>query len=267
MRVRNTEKVFIIMTVMALLAVGIIHSTPMMIPTPSLSSLSVSKPTPPQHDEPMDNRILPYEPALIVQLPAKKENKIEEDCPHCCEIPVIGIDGKMTDVIKVHLYNTHKTTFNKQDASLYFSDVYRLLKIYYVDGVWCSAVLAQAYTEGGAGKTGVYANTNNLFGMRASSTWDGYVYARSTQTVYKSYEVAKKFGAKDLFRAYGSINESIRDYLKLVQRDNYKSALSAKSPRGYLKVLLKNGYGTPSMLGVWSEVIEIFDLTTYDKEK
>lgn len=263
------EKILVVMITMVILMVGIDRSISQMDPTPSLSNPSVAKPALPQQGEPMSSRIISYKPTLIAPLFVKKENKVEEkeECLLCREVSVVGVDGKTTDVIKVHLYNTHKTTFNRQDASLYFADIYRLLKIHYVDGVWCSAVLAQAYTEGGAGKTGVYTNTNNLFGMMASSTWDGYVYSRSTKIVYESYEVAKKHGAKDLFRAYGSINESIRDYLKLVQRDNYKSALSAKSPRAYLKELLKNGYGTSSMLNTWVTVINMFDLTTYDKER
>jgi hypothetical protein len=249
--------------------VGIDRSISQMDPTPSLSNPSVSKPTLPQQGEPMSIWMLPRKPTLITSLFIKEENEETEEkkCTYCYEIPVVGFDGETIGTIEVHLYNTHKTTFNKQDASLYFADVYRLLKIHHIDGIWYSAVLAQAYTEGGAGKTGVYSHTNNLFGMKASSTWGGYVYSRSTQTVYKNYEIAKKYGAKDLFRAYGTINESIKDYLRLVQREPYQKVLASKSPQSYLKTLLNNGYGTTSMLDVWMSVIDIFDLTTYDRGK
>lgn len=263
------EKIFVVIVAITILMVGIDRSISQMDSTPSLSNPSIAKPILPQCGKPMSSRMIPREPTLVIPLFPKKENEVEEkeECPLCREIPIIGADGEIANTIKVHLYNAHKTTFNRQDALLYFADVYKFLRIYRVDGVWYSAALAQAYTEGGAGKTGVYVNTNNLFGMRAGANWDGYVYSRSTQTVYKSYEVAKKFGAKDLFRAYGSHQQSIRDYLKLVQRDSYKSALSTKSPRAYLKELLKNGYGTSSMLNTWVTVINMFDLTSYDKNK
>jgi cell division protein FtsL len=178
------------------------------------------------------------------------------------------MSGATPDVItdlRVQLYNQHYPNY-KEDAWIYFNDIHNYLLKYAPDGMWLSAAMAQAYTEGGAGKSGIYTRTNNCFGMMAGPNWDGYVYARSHGLVFKDYATAKRYGASGLFRAYRNIEESVKDYVELIQNERYASALSTSTPSSYLSVLLANGYGERHMINTWTQVINKFNLTQYDTQ-
>ena len=175
-------------------------------------------------------------------------------------IPVYDSDDNLVTLVNVFTYNKNKADFNIADGRLFLADVSLLASRYDYSGIPLAALLAQAYTEGGAGKAGVYLKSNNLFGLRAGPAWDGFVYARDKQTTYDSYETAKAHGAKDLFRAYMCMDDSIADYIDLVQTSSrYKSALGKNSKR-YLKALVENGYGNPEMLSTWLNIIKLYKL-------
>ena len=120
-------------------------------------------------------------------------------------------------------------------------------------------------TEGGAGKSGIYTRTNNCFGIMAGPSWEGYVYSRSHGMVFKDYSTAKRYGASGLFRVYNNIEESVADYVNLIQNGKYASALTTSNPSSYLLVLLANGYGESHMINTWTQVINKFNLTQYDR--
>lgn len=170
------------------------------------------------------------------------------------------------DFLDVKLYNTYETGFNTKDGKLYLIDIAKLLKKHAPDGMWLSAASAMAYTEGGAGKMGVYRSTNNCFGIRAYSSWKGYVYSRSTGLVYKDYQTAMKYGATDCFRAYDSMEDSVIDYIKLISGSYYGKALETSSPKEYLSYILSRGYGESGLLSMWLGVMDIYDLDRLDRD-
>ena len=175
----------------------------------------------------------------------------------------------MPDIISnldVKFYNFSSENYNKADGKIYLEDIYNYLKDLAPKGMWISAALAQAYTEGGSGKNngGVYSKTNNCFGITAGPGWEGFVYSRDTGKLYKNYATAQKYKAKDLFRAYLSIEESIQDYVSLIQTDRYKNALIQNSYKKYLKILIDSGYGEEHMYETWIDIIKMFKLTEYD---
>jgi len=99
-----------------------------------------------------------------------------------------------------------------------------------------SLTLAQAALESGWGKNHIH---NNLFGIKATSSWDGKV-AEVWTTEYINGEPHR---VKALFRAYDSFAESVEDhsrllgelprYVKVREANNYKEACYAVKEAGY----------------------------------
>ena len=172
----------------------------------------------------------------------------------------------LPDIVEldVRIYNDKSEGYNFEDGCTYLNDIYAILKEKAPEGMHISAAMAMSYTEGGAGKKGLYRSTNNCFGIRATPSWGGYVYARSNGKVYKDYETAKRYGASDFFRAYESMEDSVLDYINLMKSKSYIGALSTKTPKAYLQYVLSKGYGESSLLSMWLGVIEHYDLTQYD---
>lgn len=180
--------------------------------------------------------------------------------------PPIETPKQLPDIVKVEvkLYNENGENYNTIDGKKYLDDITMYLEKYAPKGMYFSAASAMAYTEGGAGKKGIYRSTNNCFGIRASSSWEGYVYARSTGKVYKNYETARKYGGSDFFRAYDSMEESVKDYVNLITGDYYKEALNKSSPKEYLRYIINKGYGESSLFNMWLGVIDIYNLQQFD---
>ena len=192
---------------------------------------------------------------------------LEPEVTSDAEVASEAVPESLPNIIKtieVRLFNDHKLDFNLIDGRAYLDVVSIYLHKYAPEGMYLSAALAQAYTEGGAGKAGVYTLTNNCFGITATPSWEGYVFSRTTQLVYKDYSTAKAYGATDLFRAYDSIEDSVIDYVSLIQTERYDEALFTTSPKEYLSHLLNNGYGEKESLYVWMEMIDLYDLHEVD---
>lgn len=191
------------------------------------------------------------------------ENSYDNNDKICVDI--YNEYNNVIDIVYIKLYNKFAQGFNTSDAYLFFDDVFEIYKnISQNEGIPISAMLAQAYTEGGAGKTGIYTKSNNLFGITAGS-WKGYVYSRETGLCYDSVKSAMSNGCYDLFRVYTNIEESIYDYIKLITTSqNYKKGLW-KNSEEYLKNLVNYNYGEFCMLDVWIELIHNFDFSQYEK--
>lgn len=80
---------------------------------------------------------------------------------------------------------------------------------------------------------------NALFGIKAGSGWKGKVYSSYTNEVYDGIECTEYAS----FRAYDSIEDSIKDYYKLI-KNNYKKALNCDSQRETIEAIKKGGYAT-----------------------
>lgn len=113
-------------------------------------------------------------------------------------------------------------------------------------GVEPKVILAQAALESGWGrsmlKTADGENTFNLFNIKAGKSWQGK-QAKVT-TLEFDQGVAKKVQAG--FRAYGSFEESFRDYVALIKNNpRYQSALkNAGNAEQYMHELQRAGYAS-----------------------
>jgi peptidoglycan hydrolase FlgJ len=113
-------------------------------------------------------------------------------------------------------------------------------------GVSPLGMLAQAALETGWGKrmarTAEGAPSLNMFGIKADDSWDG---ARATaSTLEFSGGVATQ--RHTAFRSYGSIEESVSDFARLLgSSPRYKDAVAAGGdPQAYVQSIGKSGYAT-----------------------
>lgn len=113
-------------------------------------------------------------------------------------------------------------------------------------GVDARFLLSQAALETGWGKHMIKdqagRNSYNLFGIKASQSWDGNTAVVSTL----EYQDGIPKREKASFRAYGSYEESFRDYVSFIKnQDRYQSAVkSASDPEAYVNELQRAGYAT-----------------------
>lgn len=108
------------------------------------------------------------------------------------------------------------------------------------------ALIAQAALETGWGqrmfKSSNGQNSNNLFGIKAQANWQGQVAVVDTLEYREG--VAQKEKAR--FRAYDSAEQSLHDYVDLIQSNpRYQAALSvASDTKAYFQRLQAAGYAT-----------------------
>lgn len=166
--------------------------------------------------------------------------------------------------ITIQIFDDDNITYLQQ-RTWFFYEVLKAIPEEIPDGIQLECLLAMAFTEGGAGTDGVYTKTNNLFGLGATSKWQGLVYDRNKGILYKDYETACAFGFDGmLFRAYSTIEESIKDYVSIMQSDQYKEVLNITSNHSYLKSLYSNGYcSNYSSVTEWLYIIKRFDLQNF----
>jgi flagellar protein FlgJ len=112
-------------------------------------------------------------------------------------------------------------------------------------GIPAAFMVAQAAHESGWGKSEIRnadgSPSYNLFGIKAGAGWKGATTTITTTEVVDGEP--RKVQAK--FRAYGSYEESFRDYAQLM-KDNprYASVLNATTADGFAKGLQRAGYAT-----------------------
>lgn len=106
-------------------------------------------------------------------------------------------------------------------------------------GVSPKILLAQAAIETGWGSSVV---GNNLFGIKAGSSWAGAKVEAATH----EYENGQMVAIRDAFRAYPDAEASVRDFVSLVSSSpRYKAALGAGDDVvSYAQGLLAGGWAT-----------------------
>lgn len=94
--------------------------------------------------------------------------------------------------------------------------------------LFSSVVIAQAICESGWGQSQIMMKANAIFGIKATKTWKGKVYNAKTKECYdgKTYT-----NITACFRAYNSLDESIKDYFSLILGSKrYVGAKNCNSP-------------------------------------
>lgn len=108
------------------------------------------------------------------------------------------------------------------------------------------ALLAQAALETGWGEkvmaTGRDISSHNLFGIKAGNAWRGETVSIKSD----EFLGGRMMAVEDKFRAYDSIEASVRDYVSLITSSSrYEGAVEAAAePRRYADALAEAGYAT-----------------------
>lgn len=133
-------------------------------------------------------------------------------------------------------------------------------------GVSGAVMLAQAALESNWGRSGLARVGNAYFGVKATPLWPGSVYSGTTKewvrgegyrTIsgthrrYARYTDAIADGChpQALFRAYESLDENVRDYVRFFHRQpRYRAALGiyalTRDPRQFAIEIARAGYAT-----------------------
>ena len=136
-------------------------------------------------------------------------------------------------------------------------------------GILPSITIAQAILESNWGESNLYKEANNLFGIKADSSWNGEVVTFETKEFHDTY-------INDKFRKYETLTDSIIDhseFLKANQRYTEGGVFEAKTYKAQALALQESGYSTAqdedgnktyaSMLEV---LIRQYNLQLYDWE-
>ncbi|WP_067924900.1 glucosaminidase domain-containing protein [Alicyclobacillus shizuokensis] len=121
-------------------------------------------------------------------------------------------------------------------------------------------IIAQAALESGWGK---YAPGNNLFGIKADSSWHGPVVTETTT----EYIGGRSENTQAKFRAYPSLGDSIQDHGQfLLANSRYHNLIGAEW-RTACELIQKDGYATdPQYAQKLIAVIEQYKLYQYDSQ-
>ena len=129
--------------------------------------------------------------------------------------------------------------------------------------LFSSVVIAQAICESGWGQSTIMMKANAIFGIKATTSWNGKVYNAKTKECYdgKTYK-----NITACFRAYNNLEESIADYFNLITKSSrYRKACVANSPHECITEIKNGGYATsPSYINTIMAIIKDNNLTKYD---
>jgi flagellum-specific peptidoglycan hydrolase FlgJ len=126
-----------------------------------------------------------------------------------------------------------------------------------------SLTIAQAILESGWGQSGLTKQTNNLFGIKAFSSWKGDKKVFRTREVYNGKETY----VDAAFRAYPTFEGSVKDHNDLLMKPRYKKVVATTDYKVAANEIRLAGYATdPEYTKLLIRLIEQFDLHEYDKE-
>lgn len=129
--------------------------------------------------------------------------------------------------------------------------------------LFSSVVIAQAICESGWGQSTIMMKANAIFGIKATSSWEGKVYNANTQ---ECYDGSTYTNITACFRAYNSLSESISDYFDLITKlERYRKATVAETPLECITAIKNGGYATsPTYINTIMSIINSNNLTQYD---
>jgi hypothetical protein len=149
-----------------------------------------------------------------------------------------------------------KTDFIKEVAKYALTDYPR-------SKVLPSLTIAQAILESGWGQSGLTKETNNLFGIKAFSSWKGDKKSFRTREVYNGKETY----VDAYFRAYPTFEGSVKDHNDLLMKSRYKKVVATTDYKVACNEIRLAGYATdPEYTKLLIRLIEQFKLQEYDKK-
>ena len=164
--------------------------------------------------------------------------------------------------------------FNLTTGQKYFLRVLGSLSRadYYQTDVLGSVTLAQAIYEGGWGRYSLPVGGNNLFGIKAYSSWPGMVYDQKTSILYSCYsdylfaEGQGHINTYSAWRAHENWAESVAVHSALFHNESkYAAVVGEKDYKVAAKAIVDAGYCDDyGYVDTVIKLIEQYGLTEYD---
>lgn len=129
--------------------------------------------------------------------------------------------------------------------------------------VLASLTIAQGILESGWGKSTLALYANNLFGMKATTSWMGRIYNAETK---ESFDGTSLVSTTANFKAYDNWEESIADHSTLfVNSSRYKKVVGELDYKIACQEVKNAGYATdPDYPNKLIALIEQYKLYDYD---
>lgn len=152
--------------------------------------------------------------------------------------------------------SSDKSAFIEEIAALAVADMRR-------SRVLASLTIAQAILESNWGTSGLTANANALFGIKANAAYNGRKYSAKTKEFYDGVNPTE---ITALFRAYLSWAESVRDHSDLLTKNaRYSAVVGERDYRKACQAIKDAGYATdPAYPEKLIRLIETYGLARYD---
>ncbi|MTK12806.1 MAG: mannosyl-glycoprotein endo-beta-N-acetylglucosamidase [Clostridiaceae bacterium] len=158
----------------------------------------------------------------------------------------LSFDKKQKEMVYTYIEDlkytgTLKNNLKNVSTQQFIQELYpEAAEIYDKYGVLPSVTIAQAILESGWGKSELSTKANNLFGIKADTSWKGKKIKMNTSEYYNQKIV-------DEFRVYNSKQESIKDYgefLKNNKRYKQSGVFQATHYIDQANAIEKAGYST-----------------------
>ena len=149
---------------------------------------------------------------------------------------------KVNDYIEDLKYTgSEKNNLKDTTKQQFIQEIYpQAIEIYDKYGLLPSVTISQAILESGWGKSDLSTKANNLFGIKADTSWKGKKIKMNTSEYYNKKIV-------DDFRVYNSNGESIKDYAEFLKNNKRYKQNGVFQAMQYLeqtKAIEKAGYST-----------------------
>ncbi len=142
---------------------------------------------------------------------------------------------------------------------------------YSITGIFASVTLAQAILESGCGRQVPNGDSNNLFGIKCTSsrfnlsTWDGTCTPPVATPEERNGVMVTEYHP---FRKYKNVNESVLDHAALLAEGStyvQKNVAQATDPQSQIQRLFEAGYATDSSyVSKLNRLIEQYNLQQWD---
>lgn len=199
-----------------------------------------------------------------------KEKYPDEDTEEALEMILASATAMVNDTVKLDMIYTgggagavtpEEFTGDQAECvkKIYESGAKDLYEKY---NILPSITIAQATIESNWGKSGLTQKANNLFGVKAFSSWSG---AYVEMLTYEYDGNGNKYQILARFRAYNSWKESIEDYGKVICQPNFEGVRTASNYREAAMALKTGGYATDiNYVNMVISRIEQYKLYEYD---
>ena len=169
------------------------------------------------------------------------------------------MNKKLLSILLLFIAYTVAFGQNRNATFLAYIDKYKEIAIEQMRNhhIPASITLAQGLLESGAGQSDLAQRSNNHFGIKVGSDWNGPFVKHNDDRI------------NERFRVYKSVRESFEDHSKFLKKERYQRLfrLSTLDYKGWARGLKACGYATsPTYADRLISIIEQYKLNDLDED-